>query len=68
VFEGRVERVGGDLVPTILGTAHVTAESNLLLDARDPLCWGIRPDAKGKEPEGRNPGSGNRGQGSGRGQ
>jgi 4-hydroxyproline epimerase len=46
VFEGTMERVGEDLIPTIQGTAHVTAESTLLLDTRDPLCWGIRPEGR----------------------
>lgn len=32
----------GIIVPTITGTAHVTSESILLLDARDPFCSGIR--------------------------
>ena len=37
-----VEKERGIIVPTITGTAHVTAEATLLLDARDPFCWGIR--------------------------
>jgi proline racemase len=32
------------IAPTITGTAHVTAESTLLLDPTDPFCWGIRDD------------------------
>jgi len=42
VFEGRV-RPGeaGRVVPEITGTAHVTGEATLLLDERDPFCWGI---------------------------
>jgi proline racemase len=31
-------------LPTVTGTAHVIAEATLLVDARDPFCWGIRPD------------------------
>jgi 4-hydroxyproline epimerase len=45
-FEGRYrwhDRAKGEIVPTITGTAHVTGESVLLLDAADPYCWGIRP-------------------------
>lgn len=42
VFEGRVEAVGEDLIPTITGRACVIAEATLLLDPADPLCWGIR--------------------------
>ena len=37
-----VDRERGSIVPTITGTAHVTAEATLLLDERDPFCWGIR--------------------------
>ena len=42
-FVGKYRRLDGDLVaPTITGTAHINAEATLLLDARDPYCWGIR--------------------------
>ncbi len=45
-FEGIVEPVAGsilgEVVPTITGTAHITGECRLLLDDRDPYCWGIR--------------------------
>ena len=37
-----VEKERGIIVPTITGTAYVTAEATLLLDERDPFCWGIR--------------------------
>jgi hypothetical protein len=37
-----LDRAAGKIVPQITGTAHVTAEATLLLDERDPLCWGIR--------------------------
>lgn len=43
-FTGRYRRVPGDaekILPVITGTAHVTAEATLLLDERDPFCWGI---------------------------
>ncbi len=36
-----LDRVKGEVAPTITGTAYVTAESTLLLDPRDPFCWGI---------------------------
>lgn len=42
LFEGRYDLVNGEVVPTITGMAHVTAESRLILDPRDPYCWGIR--------------------------
>jgi 4-hydroxyproline epimerase len=37
-----LERASGKVTPFIKGTAFVTAESTLLLDERDPFCWGIR--------------------------
>ena len=36
------DRLKGEILPTITGTAHVTGESTLRLDPRDPFCWGIR--------------------------
>ena len=42
VFEGTVAIDGGAIVPSITGSAYVTAEATLLLDDRDPFCWGIR--------------------------
>lgn len=39
-----IDRAQGKIAPTITGTAHVTAEAKLLLDPRDPFCWGIRDD------------------------
>jgi 4-hydroxyproline epimerase len=41
VFEGSVELVGGAIVPSITGRAYITAEMTLVLDERDPFCWGI---------------------------
>jgi 4-hydroxyproline epimerase len=35
------DRAQGVIIPTITGTAHVTAEAALLLDESDPFCWGI---------------------------
>lgn len=32
----------GKIIPTITGTAHVTAEATLLLSEQDPFCWGLR--------------------------
>jgi 4-hydroxyproline epimerase len=39
-----IDRAKGIIAPTIIGTAHVTAEAKLLLDPKDPFCWGIRDD------------------------
>ena len=41
VFDGSVVFVDGAIIPTIRSTAHVTAESMLIVDERDPLCWGL---------------------------
>jgi 4-hydroxyproline epimerase len=42
VFEGAVSVVDGKLYPEITGFAYVNAESDLILDERDPFCYGIR--------------------------
>ena len=36
-----LDRPTGKIAPTITGTAHITAESTLLLDDTDPFCWGM---------------------------
>jgi len=41
VFSGSIEIEGGEVIPTIRGTAYVNAEATLILDDRDPLCWGM---------------------------
>jgi proline racemase len=38
-----LNRANGEIAPTITGTAFVNAEATLLLDERDPFCWGIQP-------------------------
>ena len=43
VFEGSYELQDGKVVPTITGEAWVNADSTLILDPRDPSCWGTRP-------------------------
>jgi len=45
-FEGSYqwETEGGtQIIPTIRGRAHISAEATLLLDDDDPFAWGIRP-------------------------
>ena len=37
-----LDRSKGHIVPTIKGSAHVTAEAVLQFDPEDPYCWGIR--------------------------
>ena len=41
VFEATAERIDGVLRPRITGRAYVTGEADLLLDDRDPFCFGI---------------------------
>jgi 4-hydroxyproline epimerase len=41
-FTARYHRRGGDIIPSITGAAFVNAEATLLLDEKDPFCWGIR--------------------------
>jgi 4-hydroxyproline epimerase len=42
VFTGSYTRRGEEILPTITGTAFVNSEATLLLDERDPFCWGLR--------------------------
>ncbi len=37
-----LDRAAGKVAPRITGSAFINAESNLLLEERDPFCWGIR--------------------------
>lgn len=41
MFEASAESRDGLIIPTIRGSAYVTAEATLLLDPADPFCWGI---------------------------
>ena len=41
VFEGSIRVRNGEILPTIKGSAFVTAESDLILDTHDPFCMGI---------------------------
>ena len=40
-FDGRISIIGGKLYPEITGSAFVNAEADLVLDERDPFCYGI---------------------------
>jgi 4-hydroxyproline epimerase len=42
VFEGTVRIANDQIFPTIKGSAFINAEADLLLDERDPFCYGIR--------------------------
>jgi len=43
-FTGSYRRSGDHIIPTITGLAFVNAETTLLFNEKDPLCWGIRPN------------------------
>lgn len=42
IFEGSIRVRDGRVLPSIKGSAFVNAESELVLDPRDPFCMGIR--------------------------
>src|SRR5207302_893708 len=42
VFEGSVEVRNGQVIPSIVGTAHVNAEGSLILNPSDPFRYGIQ--------------------------
>ncbi len=41
VFRASYRRSGAGVIPTIRGSAYVNADATLLLDERDPFCFGI---------------------------
>jgi len=41
VFEASVEICDGKIIPSIKGSAFITGEAELVLDPRDPFCYGI---------------------------
>ncbi len=41
IFDGRIEPVGEQLIPTITGEAWIMARGELLVDPRDPFACGI---------------------------
>lgn len=48
-FSGKfrwLNRERGEVLPIITGSAHVNAETTLLLNENDPFCWGIRPNGQ----------------------
>lgn len=42
IFEGTISVRDGKVYPSIKGSAFVNAEAELVLDPKDPFCWGIR--------------------------
>ena len=42
IFEGSVTVEDGNIYPRITGRAYINAEADLILDERDPFCYGIR--------------------------
>jgi 4-hydroxyproline epimerase len=41
IFDGRIRVENGNVLPSITGTAFITAESTIILDPRDAFCWGL---------------------------
>lgn len=41
-FTATYKREGDAIRPTITGSAFITSDATLLLDPKDPFCWGIR--------------------------
>ena len=42
IFEGSIRIAGDRVLPSVKGSAFIVAEGNLVLDERDPFCFGIR--------------------------
>jgi len=42
VFEASYAMDGDQVIPTLRGRAHISAEATLLIDDNDPFGWGIR--------------------------
>lgn len=40
-FQASFTKSGDNIIPIIRGTAYVCADNTLLLDEKDPFCWGI---------------------------
>ena len=43
-FEATYALEDGRVRPSITGAASITLEGTLVLDEKDPLCWGISGD------------------------
>jgi 4-hydroxyproline epimerase len=41
LFHGSIEIVNGEIIPSVRGSAFVTAESEFVLNPADPFCWGL---------------------------
>jgi 4-hydroxyproline epimerase len=41
-FEARYSVEDGQVIPTLRGRAHMSAEATLLIEDGDPFAWGIR--------------------------
>jgi 4-hydroxyproline epimerase len=46
VFEGSVQLINGEIIPTIKGRSFITGESDLILTSDDPFYWGIRSEER----------------------
>ncbi len=42
IFKGSFKRDRDQIIPFVTGSAYISAETTLMLDKKDPFCWGIR--------------------------
>jgi proline racemase len=42
LFRGKYQKQGDRIIPTIIGSAHVTGEATPTMEPGDPFAWGIR--------------------------
>jgi 4-hydroxyproline epimerase len=43
LFRATYRRAAEGIIPIISGAAYITGEATLVIDERDPFCWGITP-------------------------
>ncbi len=43
-FEGSIQVIGGEVIPSITGRAFITGEATLIVDSADLFGWGIRQE------------------------
>jgi len=43
-FEGSIQVIGGEVIPSITGRAFITGEATLIVDSDDLFGWGIRQE------------------------
>ena len=51
-FEASYVLENNEIIPTLHGRAHMSAEATLLIDPTDPFAWGIRASNQSPDPAG----------------